>query len=174
MHGVKDPRGPVGMTATRKRGRRWSQPPLGDLTKQMYYYCARGDRSGFLQQPPIVPVGLGCVGRIHRAKPKWNQKRSLNFNGSNSTERRNSTMKICWSEPGGIEVDSSEQRMSPLRNQNLCFSKGSRTLWKRSASIKQRQKTIFKRSARRQAFTWSGPRGAAGCTEAHACAWQSY
>jgi hypothetical protein len=31
--GVKDPRGPVGMTATRKRGPRRSQPPLGGLTK---------------------------------------------------------------------------------------------------------------------------------------------
>jgi hypothetical protein len=33
LHGVKDPRGPVGMTATRKRGLRCSQPSLGGLTK---------------------------------------------------------------------------------------------------------------------------------------------
>jgi hypothetical protein len=33
LQGVKDRRGPVGMTATRKRGPRCSQPPLGGLTK---------------------------------------------------------------------------------------------------------------------------------------------
>jgi hypothetical protein len=33
LQGVKDPRRPVGMTATRKRGPRCSRPPLGGLTK---------------------------------------------------------------------------------------------------------------------------------------------
>jgi hypothetical protein len=33
LQGAKDPRGPVGMTTTRKRGLRGSQPPLGGLTK---------------------------------------------------------------------------------------------------------------------------------------------
>jgi hypothetical protein len=31
LQGVKDPRGPVGIHATRKRGPRCSQPPLGGL-----------------------------------------------------------------------------------------------------------------------------------------------
>jgi hypothetical protein len=33
LQGVEDPRGPVGIHATRKGGLRWSQPPLGVLTK---------------------------------------------------------------------------------------------------------------------------------------------
>jgi hypothetical protein len=33
LQGITDPRGPVGMTVTRKRGPRCSQPPLGGLTK---------------------------------------------------------------------------------------------------------------------------------------------
>jgi hypothetical protein len=33
LQGVKDPRGPVGIRATRKRRLRCSRPPLGGLTK---------------------------------------------------------------------------------------------------------------------------------------------
>jgi hypothetical protein len=45
LQGVKHPRGPVGIHATYKCGRRYSQPPIAGLTKYKcyhYYYDSKG------------------------------------------------------------------------------------------------------------------------------------
>jgi hypothetical protein len=51
------------MTATRKRGLRWSQPPVGTLTKWKRY-CS--DHAGETRPPP--GVGSGLCSRITRGR----------------------------------------------------------------------------------------------------------